>query len=240
MIGREDDRPLEALEVLTAVHVDPCEDPGEREDESGHEKAPDDSLVDARQRLDIRDRRTFAHLVHGRIGQAEVDDRAQLDEEAAVRRAAAGGQFRRHARFVADGIHDKVEQLAGRRQEGLTGDPRGHRCSRRFPLGDFLDQADQVWTALQVIEPYVELRRRRAGNNVAGVGWGGDCRELEVGLWKCVVAGIEVQRVERRQDPRQLRDRIVRPVGVGDMALGSRHFDPHVDRTASADFYRVT
>ena len=38
----------------------------------------------------VLDGRAFADLVHGGVGQAEVDHRAKLDQEAAVRRAAAG------------------------------------------------------------------------------------------------------------------------------------------------------
>ena len=72
-------------------------------------------------------------LVHGRIGQAEIDHRAELDQEAAVRRAAAGRQLGRDAglgsRIAAD---DQVVELARRGQEGLARDLRA-RPSRRAP-----------------------------------------------------------------------------------------------------------
>src|SRR5206468_1258284 len=45
-----------------------------------------DPLVNPRKRSDVLDRRAFADLVHRRVGQAEIDDRAELDQEAAIRR----------------------------------------------------------------------------------------------------------------------------------------------------------
>ena len=98
---------------------------------------------------------------------------------------------------------------------------------------------DQVCAALEIVEADVELRRRRGGDDVAGVGRGRNAGEFEVRRREGVGAVVEMKRIERRDDPRQLGDRIVGAVGVGDMALRARHVDPHVDRAAPADLDRV-
>src|SRR5690242_18043120 len=49
----------------------------------------DDPLVDPRQRLNVLHGRAFPDLMHRRIGKPEVDDRAKLNQETAVRGAAA-------------------------------------------------------------------------------------------------------------------------------------------------------
>ena len=56
---------------------------------------------------------------------------------------------------------------------------------------------------------------------------------------KASVPSSRCKRVERGDDPRQLRHRIVGAVRIGDMALRARHVDPHVDRAAAADLDRV-
>ena len=55
---------------------------------------PDHPRVDALQRADVVDRGRLVELVHGRVGQAEIDHRAERDQEAAVRGAAMGGEAR--------------------------------------------------------------------------------------------------------------------------------------------------
>ena len=122
---------------------------------------PHDPLVDSRQRADVLDRRAFADLVHGRVGQAEIDHRAKLDQEAAVGRAAAGRQLGLGAGLLLDRFDDHVVELARRRQERLARDPRGDLRARRFALGDLLDQLHQVGAALKVVEADVELGGRR-------------------------------------------------------------------------------
>ena len=53
--------------------------------------------------------------------------------------------------------------------------------------------------------------------------------------WNGVVAVVQRDRVERGQHARQLGDRIIGAVGIGDVALHARYLDPHVDRAAAAD-----
>ena len=55
---------------------------------------PDHPRVDARQGADVLDRGRLVELVHGRVGQAEIDHRAERDQEAAVRGAAMGREAR--------------------------------------------------------------------------------------------------------------------------------------------------
>ena len=71
--------------------------------------------------LDVLDRGAFVDLVHGRVGQAEIDHRAELDEEAAVRRAAAGRQLGLDAGLLAD----------RRRRSGRKARPAGSGRPRR-------------------------------------------------------------------------------------------------------------
>ena len=57
-----------------------------------------DALVDARQRLEIVERGVLVDAVHVAAEQAELHHRADVLDEARVRRAAAGGKLRRHGR----------------------------------------------------------------------------------------------------------------------------------------------
>ena len=80
------------------------------------EDPADDPSVDARKRPDVLNGRAFIELVHGRIGQAEVDHRAERDQKAPVRGAAAGRQLRSDPGLRPDAVDNHVEQLAGRPQ----------------------------------------------------------------------------------------------------------------------------
>ena len=50
-----------------------------------------DATINARQRMDVFDRRALVQFVHRRVGQAEIDYWAKLDQVAAVRGAATSG-----------------------------------------------------------------------------------------------------------------------------------------------------
>ena len=54
-----------------------------------------------------------------------------------------------------------------------------------------------------------------------------------------VVAVVEVERIERRDQSGEGRDGVRSAVWVGDVALHARHLDPHVDRAAAADLHGV-
>src|SRR4028119_566522 len=90
----------------------------------------DYALVDPRQRLDVVDAGALIELVHRRVGQAEINHRAQLDQEAAIRSAAAGRQIGCEAGLLTNGLNDHIEQLARRGQERLAGYPRLHSSAR--------------------------------------------------------------------------------------------------------------
>ena len=61
-------------------------------------------------------------------------------------------------------------------------------------MGDFLDRADKLFAALEIVEADVELDRRGAGDDVGRAVAGADVGDLEVGRLEAVVAVVEVQR----------------------------------------------
>src|SRR5687768_1069384 len=65
---------------------------------AGIERRFDHPAIDALQRLDVANRGGLVELVHGAVGEAEIDDRAEADQVAAVRGAAMGGKARRRSR----------------------------------------------------------------------------------------------------------------------------------------------
>ena len=87
--------------------------------------------------LNVLDRRAFADLVHRCVGQAEVDHRAELNEEAAVGSAAAGREFRLRSGFFLDRLdHHVVERPGGVRNASPEMRARTSRPAlraRRFP-----------------------------------------------------------------------------------------------------------
>jgi len=103
-------------------------------------------------RVDVLDPRMFADLVHGGIGQAEIDHRAELDQETPIRGAAAGRKFGLDAGLLADRGYDDVVKLARRRQEGLARDAGANGGARRLPGRNVLYHLHQVGSVLEVVE----------------------------------------------------------------------------------------
>ena len=100
------------------------------------------------------------------VGQAEIDHRAERDQEAAIRGAAMGGEPRRLSGLGLDRrAHDLVDR-AGRGEEGLAGNLGVDRGAGSRRLGGAADQIDQRLAALEVVEADVELGAGPAGDDV--------------------------------------------------------------------------
>src|SRR3954447_15948716 len=121
-------------------------------------------LVNARKCENVLDRSTFPDLVHGRVRKAEIDDRAELDQEASVRRPAARRELGRHAGFVLDCVYNDIVELPWRREERFARNARPDLGAGSLALGDLLDQLHEILAALEIVEADVELRGRRAGD----------------------------------------------------------------------------
>ena len=130
---------------------------------------------------------------------------------------------------------DDVVERARRGQEGLARDPRLDGRAGRLASAISSTSATRSAPRCRLLKRMLSCARRRAGDDVGRLGRRLDGGDLEVGGLEGVGAVVEVKRVERGDHPRQLRDRIVGAVRVGDMALRARHVDPHVDRAAPAD-----
>src|SRR4051794_21595037 len=105
------------------------------ESSGGGEGCFDYAGVDAGEGPDVIDGGGFVQLVHGCVGEAEVDDRAERDQEAAVGGAAMSGEARADAGLGEDGGADDLVDRARGRQEGLAGDFRLDRRARRRLVG---------------------------------------------------------------------------------------------------------
>src|SRR3546814_8785635 len=89
-----------------------------------------------------------------------------------------------------------------------------------------------------VVEPDRQPRASRGGDDVGRAIADFDVGEFDVRRLEPVIAFIERHRVDRRQYPDQLGDRIVGEMRIGDMSLRAAHVDPDIDRPAPPDLYR--
>ena len=201
---------------------------------------PHNPLVDSGQGADVLDRGAFADLVHGRVGQAEIDHRAKLDEEAPVRRAAAGREFGLRCRSPPRSLR-RPRRRAGRAGSG-TLRPRSALvtlapgASRSAISSTSFTRSAPRWRLLKrmlscaVAEPGITLLALVGVEIAVNSRFdGGNC---SVPSSRCSASSAAITRARGGMG-------LVARCGIGDMALDARHFDPHVDRAAAADLHRV-
>src|SRR3569623_20380 len=181
------------------------------------------AAIDFRQRLNVGDRRALVDLVHGLADEAELEHWAIIDDEARVRRAAAGVELRAASGHVLDSRDDEIGERAGLRQERvgirrLPFDARGGVVARKL-FDALLDQRTQrrlgVAVVMADVEARASLRWDHVPRRVAGI----DGQKFEIRWREMICALIERVGIQRADKRRDVRQRIVRAVGISDMAL---------------------
>ena len=172
------------------------------------------------------------------LGRPKSTTGQSCDQEAAVRRAAAGRELgldrRSRPRIAAT---DDVVDRPGRGQEGLAGNLRlDRRAGRRRARRCAATSATRSAPRWRLLKRMLSWARRRAGNDVGRLRrrldtpvisrLEGGKASLPSSRWSASSAAITRA---------SFGHRIVGAVRVGDMALHAGHVDPHVDRAAPAD-----
>ena len=149
-------------------------------------KAP----VDRGQRGEVGERHPLVDLVHGVADEAELDHRADVLEEARVRRAAAGRRLRRRCRSPSRiAAASGAISASGARQEPVAGARLEDRARSAAPAAAAISRLSSVFSAAgdqrslkRMLKRALASRRDDVERRIADVDAGDlEVRRLEIG-----------------------------------------------------------
>ena len=182
--------------------------------------------------------------MHGLADEPQFQHRAHGADEAGVRGAAGGRGLGAAADSGLDRILHAGDERPGLGQEGIARvqvfqlDPQPAFGLGLARLG--IEPGHQAFAGMVRVEADVQpakgLGRDQIGRRIADVQRG----QLQIGRLKGLIAVVQPVVGQTGDQPGQDRDRIGRPVRIGDMALLAVDPDPGVERSAPADLDHVT
>src|SRR5436190_3890371 len=180
--------------------------------------------IDERKDLELGQRDVLVQLVDGRVDRAKLDHfRADIDDEAGVRRASGGRELAVRARMPLARFEHNIGEAAALAKERLRTEHPVDRVLERVLLENGFDALAKRLVAAFGGEAEIEVDIDSAGHHVSRAGAGMDVRDLEARRRKALVALVPLRAGELGQGRGDEMDRILHQMRVGDVALDAAH-----------------